>query len=251
MSDKGVHTVLFRAVMLLRADNAYGPRLSNCWLPASTWIEAIKKSGHIDACILIDVRKFNTGMSKSSLFGELMTRFDGSNLTGVFRINYQHQYFYYFTKETRQVAYPRPLNGRWKEKVLQNSTNVLVIPSTRSWRPSTVENSPGPQTTRVGNPDTKEIENESPHKRQRVDNVDASCSYWPESPEAYQLFRPSAVLGVANNSNDEMVLESPQEALECCITQLQAVYQSEDSWRGVVKGGDPDNVCTKDEVFEI
>ena len=158
--------------MLLCADNAYGPRHSNCWLPASTWVEAIKKSGHnIDACILIDVRKFITAMSKSNLFGELMTRFDESNLTGVFHINYQHQYFYYFTKETRQVAHPRPLNGACKEKVLQDAANVLVIPLTRrSWRSSTVENTPVLQTTRVGDPDTDEIKNESPHKRQRVDN---------------------------------------------------------------------------------
>ncbi len=84
MSDKGIHTVLFRAVMLLRADDTYGPRMSNCWLPAATWVEAIRKSGHIDGSLIIDVRKFNTAMSKSSLFGELMTRFDGSNATGVF-----------------------------------------------------------------------------------------------------------------------------------------------------------------------
>jgi hypothetical protein len=149
-------------------------------LPASTWVEAIKKFGHIDACILIDVRKFITVMSKSSLFGELMTRFDGLNLTGgVFRINYQHQYLYYFTKETRQVAYPHPLNGTWKVKVLQqNAANMLVIPSTRIWRPaSTVKDTLVRRTTRVGDPDTDEIENESPSKRQRADDVDASCSF--------------------------------------------------------------------------
>jgi hypothetical protein len=62
-----------------------------------------------------------------------MTRFDGSNATGgVFRINYEHQYFYYFKEETRPVAYPRPLNGTWKERVLQNAANVLIIPSTTS-----------------------------------------------------------------------------------------------------------------------
>jgi hypothetical protein len=163
--------------------------MSNCWLPAETWVEAIRKSGHIDASIIIDKQKFNTAMSKSSLFGELMTQFDGSNLTGVFRINYQHQYFYYFSEETRQVPYPRPLNGLWKERVLQNAASVFVIPLTRG-RPRTVEHTPVLPMTRVGDPDTNENENESSHKRHRVGTVAASCSYWPESPEAYQLFRP-------------------------------------------------------------
>ncbi|KAI2492026.1 hypothetical protein MHU86_22522 [Fragilaria crotonensis] len=253
MSDKGIHTVLFRAVMLLRADDTYGPRMSNCWLPAATWVEAIRKSGHIDGSLIIDVQKFNTAMSKSSLFGELMTRFDGSNATGVFHINYQHQYFYYFTDETRQVAYPRPLNGTWKERVLQHAANVLVIPSTRG-RPSTVENAPVLPTTRVGHPGTNENENASPLKRQRVDNVaqSPSCLYWPESPEAYQLFRPREYSGgVIVDNTDTTNLESPQEALERRIIQLQAVHESEDSWRAIVKGGDPDNICTKAEVFEI
>jgi hypothetical protein len=48
-----------------------------------------------------------------------------------------------------------------------------------------------------------------------------------------------------------IVLKSPQEAVERRITRLQAVYASEDSWRCVVKGGDPDNYCTKAEIFEI
>jgi hypothetical protein len=97
MSEKGIHTILLKAVILLHADDTYGPRMSNCWLvPAPTWIEAIRKSGHIDSSLTVDEQKFNTAMSKLTLFGELMTRFDDeSNATGVFRINYQHQYFYY------------------------------------------------------------------------------------------------------------------------------------------------------------
>ena len=71
--------------------------------------------------------------------------------------------------------------------------------------------------TRVGHPGTNENENESPNKRQRVDNAaGSSCLYWPESPEAYQLFRPREYSGVAvvSDSTDAMTIESPQEALE-------------------------------------
>ena len=52
-----------------------------------------RKSGHIDASLTINVQTFKTAMSKSSLFGKLMRRSDGSNATAMSRINYQHQYF--------------------------------------------------------------------------------------------------------------------------------------------------------------
>jgi hypothetical protein len=35
------------------------------------------------------------------------------------------------------------------------------------------------------------------------------------------------------------------------ISELQAVNKSEDSWRAIVKGGDPDYYCTKAAIFEI
>ena len=118
---------------MLLDDSRYGPRLSNCWLPASTWAEALTKSGHIDASLVsTDARKFNAAMSKSPIYGVSMTRFDGTNPTGVFRVKYARQYFYYFTEKQRQIEYPTPLNNSWKDRVLQAAENALVIPSTRA-----------------------------------------------------------------------------------------------------------------------
>jgi hypothetical protein len=94
------------------------------------------KIGHIDASVIqIDARKFNVATSRSGLYGELMTRFDGTNQTGVFRVIFSKQYFFYVTEKSRQVAYPSPLDSKWKDVVLQAATTVLVIPSTRA-RPS-------------------------------------------------------------------------------------------------------------------
>jgi hypothetical protein len=132
MSAKGKYSILTDAVLSIRSDTIYGPRLSDCWLPASTWVEALQELNLIDASIAIDVRKFNTAMSKSPLFGEKMSRFDGSNTTGVFRVTFQNKFFYYFTQESNQVRYPVPLNGAWKDKVMAAASNVLVIPSTRA-----------------------------------------------------------------------------------------------------------------------
>ena len=111
MSDIGVYTIFARAVALIRSDATYGPRMSNCWLPAATWVEVLRRTGHVDPSIIINARKFNAAMSKSRLFGSAMNRFDGSNPTGAFRIDFQHQFFYYFTDQARQVQYPRTLNG--------------------------------------------------------------------------------------------------------------------------------------------
>ena len=121
MSDKhGRYSILTDAITLIRSDITYGPRLSNCWLPASTWVEALTKLNLIDVSLAIDVRKFNSAMSKSPLFGEVMPQFNGSNTTGVFRITFQKTFFYYFADKTRQVWYPFPsiVHGRrrlWKQ----------------------------------------------------------------------------------------------------------------------------------------
>jgi hypothetical protein len=50
-----------------------------------------------------------------------------------------------------------------------------------------------------------------------------------------------------------MILDkSPQKTVvRRILTALQAVHESADSWRGVVKGEDPDNFCSKADTFEI
>jgi hypothetical protein len=80
----------------------------------------------IDASLSIDVQKFNTAMSRAPLYGSVMTRFDGSKNSGVFRVSYQHQHLYFFTKETSQVMYPSPLNQAWKEMVMRYAANVVI-----------------------------------------------------------------------------------------------------------------------------
>jgi hypothetical protein len=108
----GIIAILSRAVVLLHSDSLnYGPSLSNFWLPAATWTELLVKSGHIHPTIVtIDARKFNTVMSKSILFGELMTLFDNTNQSGMFRVCYQKQFFYYFTEKKKKANNPFPLD---------------------------------------------------------------------------------------------------------------------------------------------
>ncbi|KAI2498084.1 hypothetical protein MHU86_16394 [Fragilaria crotonensis] len=138
-------------------------------------------------------------MSKAATFGSAMSRFDGSNQSGVFRINYNHQHFYYLTNETRRVSYPYPLNKKaWKERVLETASNALVIPSTRA-RPA-VTLATHVDTTESTNVDDEcaEAINEqpSPQKRPRLEHREEDSvpmSHWPDSPEACRLFRPTTI----------------------------------------------------------
>jgi hypothetical protein len=56
MADQGIYTIFVIADMLVCDNPVYGPPLSKCWLPAATRVEALQKTEHIDAAIVIDVR---------------------------------------------------------------------------------------------------------------------------------------------------------------------------------------------------
>jgi hypothetical protein len=182
MTDKGgINAVISRAMPVLQTDDIYGlVRLCSCWLPAATFAKAMVKSGYIDATLNVDANKFNIAMSKSNLFGECMTHFNGSNKSGIFHIYYGRQYFYYFTDPGRQVAYPSPLNGAWKERVLVAGVNAITILSTRACPPATTSSTISTSTEdKIGNVETLvKHDKESPNKRQRLDTSAAgSCSY--------------------------------------------------------------------------
>ena len=99
MADTRIYAVVIRAVMLIRSDITYGPRLLNSWLPAETWVEALRNLGHIDEDLVFSVHQFNAAFSKSSTYGSATLRFDGSNSTGMFRVTFQHRHYYYLTQE--------------------------------------------------------------------------------------------------------------------------------------------------------
>jgi hypothetical protein len=128
----------------------FGPRLTNCWLTAATWVvEALIKTGIVDISLAVDVRRFNYATTKSPVFGHFIERFDVTNLTGFFRIRYRHQCFYFLTEGGRQVEFPYPIDKAWLERVTESGLRALTIPSTRG-RPRRVDNTgDGAQTTTI------------------------------------------------------------------------------------------------------
>ena len=143
--------------------------------------------------------------------------------------------------------------------------NVFSIPSTRA-RPAAITILAN-DTTEANNTGYDTSDQPSPKKRPRIEIVEApesiAQSYWPDSPEARQVFKPttgrsgnrvrrSAASGVGvGESSAVLDDETAKEALERRITLLQLVNTLEDGWRNVVMGRDINNYCTKVDIFEI
>jgi hypothetical protein len=125
-----------------------------------------------------------------------------------------------------------PLNNAWKEKVVEAAADVLVIPSTRA-RPLAAA-VPCCSTDNVSmtiyEPEIDFVEPDSailkefPSKRQRLLE---SSAYWPNSPEAYYLFRPR---GYDYRSSTIIAGdETLQDALNRRILLLQSVHSHEEN----------------------
>ena len=171
--------------------------------------------------------------------------FNTTNENGVLQVSYGQQFYCYSAWKNKQVSYPIPLNILWKEKAERAAVSVLSIPAAQA-RPASgsgTDNQVVP--TSNGLPITTDNEEscEPPNKIERVDGhsgfagAGTSCLYWPDSPEACYLFKPTMARG--------STAETPQEAVELRIRLLHSVHERGDSWRNVVVGRDANNYCTK------
>ncbi len=84
-STKVNFEVIRQAYQKLFAHPLFGAWLSNQWLSAYMFVEAIKVSGYIsdDLASVLDEQKFNLAMSRSHVWGQLMQVYDGTNVTGI------------------------------------------------------------------------------------------------------------------------------------------------------------------------
>jgi hypothetical protein len=75
MCDIGIYTTVTKATMLIQKDTTLGSQLINCWLSAAgdTRVEALHKTGHIDAALAIN-RKSDASFAKSDSFGSFISR---------------------------------------------------------------------------------------------------------------------------------------------------------------------------------
>ena len=119
---------------------------------------------------------------------------------------------------------------------------MLAIPSTTtSARPALLESTSNSfengdiSEQRIAVPRINGDEQQSPNKGQRINDGGASyyqgqsLAYWPDSPEANQLFQPRK--NVSSRDCDSSLMfseESLQEAVQRRIKLLQSVHEFED-----------------------
>ncbi|KAI2491823.1 hypothetical protein MHU86_22729 [Fragilaria crotonensis] len=281
-SSINILAIINTAFTKIRVDQKLQPRLWNKWLPAETWVEALKASNLIDETLTLNVRSFNSAMarSKSEFNGLLIERFDGSNTTGVFRVTFQKQKYYYITKQNAQVSYPKPLDNKWKADVLAGAKDVLRMRATRS-NTSAVTNDKI-FTALVSKSEQRKrrfisISADNNNKRHNTDAISETLVSPPDIPIEDEQQNPIAVTCADEdvppvtvilppkmfywNSQDAsnlfgIKLELPaqddvRKGLMLRIKLLQSVSQDQNGWRNVIEGRDPDNICSGYDIFAI
>lgn len=127
-------SIMRSAIVKICAEPMFQRQVLNKWLPADTWVEALTKSNLIDHTLMstIKVGTFNgaMGRNRGDFDGQMMSRYDGTNTTGIFRLNFQRAMFYMVTDKNKQVPYPS-LDDSWKKEVLNVAKNVFNMPKTR------------------------------------------------------------------------------------------------------------------------
>jgi hypothetical protein len=231
------------------------------------------------------------GRSRGDFDCQMMSRFDGTNTTGIFWLTFQQTMFYIVTDKNTQVPYPVPLDGSWKDRVLAVAKNVFNPPSTRSSPSNDLqlqEAAVPSKCQKTGNHDAISIpmpllqvnhdaasigalsplllsnlvqEEMSPNTTEdksvectvgkttstplptnttRGVLLNSLLSYW-NSQDACNLF------GVKLHTP----LDDARDLLKVRVELLQSVNRSENGWRNVIEGRDPDNLCSQSDIFAV
>jgi len=247
MKSRGAKISLFRIIQdafeRLSGHSFFGPKLQNKWLSAKMLVDAMKEADYFStehAC-MIDVKHFNTAMSKSRKWGTAMLCFDGTNVTNIWRITYDGVHFYMFSEPCQQVQYPAKLDNAWCQEVYRNEIGIL------RWTRSATE--AGLLTEAVDGfleqqPDSLGDCLEAANPEAIIVAAATTTSPRPsiiylESTDARNLF--------GAYSEDE----NAQQTLQRKIAKLKAGNQTAEGYRMIVEGRDPHDACTQHQIYEM
>jgi hypothetical protein len=80
-------SIIRSAFIEICTDTAFQRRLWNKWLPVETWVDALKNQSLLTRIswhsIKVGILNAATGRSRGDFDGQMMSRFDGTNTTGV------------------------------------------------------------------------------------------------------------------------------------------------------------------------
>jgi len=207
-------------------------RLLHRWLSAEICVKAIKISRYLDnkyIANMLDTIKFNRAMAQSHVWGQLMEYFDGTNITGIWRVAYGRKYYYMISTPGKQIPYPQNIGKAWAKEVQAQETNLLRC--TRSLGEAALEENSIPAKR------LHQVPEEEMQTMPAVHHM-SSETYW-DSSEARKLF------GAFDGDQNVLI------TLDRKIEKLCSVNQTVDGYQSVIHGHDPQNICTQSQIFEI
>ena len=222
--------MLDKAIMATMNHPTIGQKVKNHWIQSNMLYDAIVAMAVISPHLDFKASSFNRLFSKSQIFRDC-ERFDGSNMSGIFKVIYSKKTYLYITEQGSQVSYPLVCPEFAKE-----AHELKLATSFRSGRSNLVPTAATAEAInlhRAKNKNSRPTNDyidlvESPRtKKQKIQDQ----TFW-QSPEAVALFHPKSI--------DEM---SVVNTLQRRIRILKAA-QKHDQWRLVCQGHDPDNICS-------
>jgi hypothetical protein len=235
-----IASIIVSAFGVARQDAFYKSKLCNEWVTATTWIEAVKNNIASTTGVAVCLRNFNVAMSK--WFSDF-ERFNGDNISGVFRVKFSKKFYYYVTDPCTTAVMPL-MDKAWRSAI--HSREINLLRSTRSQAPADARDEEPPSHEHDPPPPRTSDGTTTPsNKRRRTGEAttitpeDILSQDYFEQGEARNLFKP--------RDEDEDV----RATLERRIEALRYVNANVEGWRYVIKGHDPDNLCTANDIFEL
>jgi hypothetical protein len=207
----------------VRYHPSLGPKVTGRWNTDGCLYEMVKLQ--LADCHLKDLIKkhFNRGLIRHPAFKNVINQ-QKENDVGLYRIDVNRELFYWIGDNPK---FPKPFTPGWKEQVLEVEERVL----SNQHDVSAIESN----SVRAAEMN----EDEPPAKRPRLEASDIQQQTYWDSTEASRLFVPA---------------EGDASILACIERRIQlfaAVVDTLEGWRLVIDGGDPDNLCSSQFVFEI
>ena len=221
MSGRLTAAMLDTAITATVNHPTIGEKIKNHWIQSDMLYDAIIAMAVISPNLDFKASSFNRLFSRSHIFRDCQ-RFDGSNMSGIFKVIYSKITYLYITEQGSQIPYPTVGPEFTKE-----AEEFKLATSFRSARSNLV---PTAATAEAITLHTAQ-QHSRPATNDYSDLVHTCTTYW-QSPEAVALFHPKPSDGTVINT------------LQRRIRMLKAA-QKHDQWRLVCQGHDPDDICSE------
>jgi hypothetical protein len=206
----------------VRYHPSLGPKVTGRWVTDGCLYELVKRQ-FVDS-YLKDLQKKTLQSRLDPAPCIQRCHHPKENDVGFYRIDVDNEWFYWIGDNPK---FPTLFTPGWKKQVLEIEERVFSNGYDAAAAESSIARA------------AEMNEDEPPAKRPRHEPSDIQQQTYWDSPEAVKQFLPT--------KEDANVLA----CIERRIQLFAAVVDTLEGWRLVIDGGDPDNLCSSQHVFEI